>query len=84
MTGFADIADFEEDKRIEIIGHNAMDHKRTVGFIVDAMPYKTPQEKADRYIEKLQARYPGIRIIERGAPGPLAGTLFVKVGPPLN
>ena len=84
MTVYADIADFDEDSRIDMIGHQAMDHQRTVGFFVDAQEAGKPKgSKADRYIRKLQDKFPGIRIIGRCA-GPVADTEMVKVGPPLN
>ena len=78
MTQFADIADHDEDKRIEIIGHRVMAHFEQVAFITD-----DDEGKADRYIAKLQERFPGIRVIERGK-GPVKGTVYVKVGPPQN
>lgn len=73
---YADLGDFEEDQRIDAIGHMAMAHGKTVAFVTDADP-----GKADRYIRKLQERFPGIRVIER-FDGPVAGTVSVKVGPP--
>lgn len=75
---FMDIADVEEDKRIEIIGHRAMVHKEKVAFVTD-----DDAGKADRYIRKLQERFPGIKVIERGN-GPVPNTVYVKVGPPEN
>lgn len=79
MTKFADIADFDEDKRIDIIGHRAMVHKEKVAFIVE----EDEQEKKERYIRKLKERFPGIRIIEEGK-GPIPNCVWVKVGPPEN
>lgn len=78
MTFYADIADYEEDERIGMIGHQVMDHKKTVAFIVDDI-----KGKAERYIAKLQERFPGIQIIGRGQ-GPVPETVYVKVGPPTN
>lgn len=72
---FADIADLEEDRRIEIIGGMAMAGK-TVAFITDS-----DEGKADRYIKKLTERFPGIRILGR-FDGPVPNTVSVKVGPP--
>jgi hypothetical protein len=77
MPQFADIADLPEDRRIELIGHRAVDHNETVGFIVE------DNKKADRYIDKLKAKHPNIRLIYRG-PGPVPDTILVKVGPALN
>ena len=73
---YADLGDIEEDKRIETIGHYIMVHKKVVGFITD-----DEEGKADRYIRKLQERFPGIRFIERFN-GPVKGTVTVKMGPP--
>jgi hypothetical protein len=78
MTFYADIADHDEDDRILIIGQQVMTQNKTVAFIVDDQP-----GKVDRYIEKLRAKFPGIRLIWRGK-GPVAGCEAVKMGPPLN
>jgi hypothetical protein len=73
---YADIADFDEDKRIETIGRAVMTFGKTVAFITEK-----EEGTADRYIRKLEERFPGIVVIARG-PGPIAQTVFVKVGPP--
>lgn len=73
---FADIADVDEDKRIDIIGRTVMESQRTVAFVTDSDP-----GKADRYIKKLQERFPGIVVVER-FDGPVANAVTVKVGPP--
>jgi hypothetical protein len=75
---FVDLGDVAEDQRIEAIGHQAMVHKKVVSFITDA-----DEGKADRYIRKLEERFPGIVVIARGN-GPVANTVFVKVGPTTN
>jgi len=75
---YVDLGDFGENERIETIGHQVMVHQQTVGFIVEDDP-----GKADRYITKLEKKFPGIRIISRGR-GPVGHTVLVKVGPPLN
>lgn len=73
---YADIADLEEDRRIDLIGHTVMEHRKTVAFVTDA-----DAGKADRYVTKLQAKFPGIVVIDRFL-GPVANTVSVKVGPP--
>jgi hypothetical protein len=73
---YADIADHEEDARIDIIGSTVMKHRKTVAFITDSDP-----GKADRYIRKLTERFPGIKILGRFN-GPVLNTVSVKVGPP--
>lgn len=73
---YADIADFEEDKRINIIGRTVMEGRKTAAFVTDADP-----GKADRYVRKLKERFPGIVILGR-FDGPVAGSVTVKVGPP--
>ena len=79
MTVYSDIADRDEDERIDIIAHHAIQHPQVVGFVVET------DEKADRYIRKLQEKYPAIQILSRGSL-PDKGTVMVmvKVGPPVN
>jgi hypothetical protein len=69
---YADLANQNEDDRIAVIG-NAVMQGAKVGFIVDADP-----GKAERYIEKLKTRFPGIVIVGT-SPGPAPATIFVKV-----
>lgn len=78
MPPFKDIADNSEDERIREIGEKTMREKLVVGFVTDS-----EAGKAERYIRKLQERFPGIRVIYQGA-GPVAETVLVKVAPPLN
>lgn len=78
MIPYKDIADEPEDERIGQIGEKAMREKLVVGFITDS-----EVGKAERYIKKLQERFPGIRVIYQGN-GPVADTVLVKVGPPVN
>lgn len=73
---YKDIADIPEDERIQKIGNFVMSRQQVVGFITDSEP-----GKADRYIAKLQERFPGIVILGRYN-GPVANTVTVKVGPP--
>ena len=75
---YKDIANTPEDDRIDTIGRTVMEQKLSVAFIVDS-----ELGKADRYIEKLRKRFPGIVVIGRGD-GPVTGTVYVKVGPPVN
>lgn len=84
MVIAADLHRLNENDRIKLIGESVMNVPRTSGdkppmngFIVES------DTKADRYIEKLQKRFPGIRIIDRN-PGPTPGTILVRVGPPLR
>ena len=78
MSGpvYADIADFDEDHRINLIGRTVIEGRKTVAFVTDTDP-----GKADRYIRKLRERFPGIAVIDR-FDGPVAATVTVKVGPP--
>jgi len=78
MKHYADIADYDEDERIHQIGEKTMREKLVVGFITDS-----EKGKAERYVRKLQERFPGIRVLYQGD-GPVADTVLVKVGPPLN
>ncbi len=72
MPQFVDIADLKEDDRIDLIGHRVMDHRDVVSFIVE------DDAKADRYIEKLQKKFPCIIVAWRGL-GPVPGTIAIKV-----
>jgi hypothetical protein len=76
MTVFADLADSNEDARIDKIGKAAMSGL-TVAFVTDAKP----PAKVERYKKKLLHRFPGIRILEQ-FDGPIANCVSVKVGPP--
>lgn len=71
IRAFSDLADLPEDERIDIIAAAALDN--IVGFIVD------DETKADRYIEMLK-KYPNITIFDK-KPGPIKGTILVRVGP---
>jgi hypothetical protein len=84
MTYYTDLADLKENDRITAIGNAVMkapassaDKPVMVAFVVDDHP------KADRYVEKLQKQFPGIRIIDR-FDGPVANTVTVRVGGPLR
>ncbi len=74
MAAFKDLGDLEENQRIDIIGKTAMEGK-IIGFVVEA-----DGEKADRYISKLLAKFPGLKVYERFG-GPVPDTETVKVGP---
>jgi hypothetical protein len=83
MKGFADLGDFDEDTRIDMIGKATMSGNQSsaeqplvIGFVVD------DHVKADRYVQKLQERFPMIRIIDR-FDGPIPNAVTVRVGPPL-
>jgi hypothetical protein len=84
MTLYADMGDFDEDTRIEMIGKAVMsgpkssaDKPMMTAFIVE------DNVKADRYIKKLQKKFPDIRVIDRFA-GPVPETITVRVGAPLR
>ena len=72
MTQFVDLHNLSEDARIEMIGHRAVDHKERVAFVVE------DDEKADRYVAKLKAKFPSVSVVERFA-GPVPGVITVKV-----
>jgi hypothetical protein len=69
---FADLGDLPEDTRIGIMGQAAQDGKR-IAFVVE------DDAKADRYIEKLLARY-RVRVLLRGL-GPIRNSVTVSIGP---
>jgi hypothetical protein len=75
-AAYIDLHSIDEDKRIDTIGHAVMVHRSIADVITDAEP-----GKAERYIAKLKAKFPGIQILER-FDGPTPGAVTVKVGPP--
>jgi hypothetical protein len=86
IKGYADLADLDEDARIEQIGNAALSGRQTsedkpliIGFVVD----DDGGVKGDRYVKKLQDRFPTIRIIDRHK-GPVPQTELIRVGPPLR
>ena len=73
---YLDLRRLEEDKRIDMIGHTVMVHKKTAAVITDSDP-----GKLERYIAKLKKRFPGIVVLGKDK-GPVANTVYVKLGPP--
>lgn len=73
---FKDLGDKSEDDRITEIGNKVTKEWLIVGFVTDA-----EEGKAACYIRKLQEQFPGIQLLHQG-PGPVAETVFVRVGPP--
>lgn len=77
---FSDIAHLKENDRIDLIGKtiieapNDGDEPPVIAFIVEN------EEKADRYIRKLEKKFPGIRVIKRIKNCPTPGLISVKVG----
>lgn len=87
MTKFVDMYELAEDKRIELIGNTVMCKKHDADT---NEPVKIPVmvdyeegKKADRYIKKLQDRFPGIRIVGRHL-GPVDNVETFYVSPPLQ
>lgn len=74
---FADLADLDEDKRIEVIGRTVMEGRKRSAVCVEA----DEPEKLARYVRKLTEHYPGI-VIGAARPGPVEGTVTVYVDPP--
>lgn len=77
VQGYADLADLEEDDRIELIAKAAKTKMQNgqypeIAFVTDNSP------KADRYIEKLKKIDIGIRVIGRW-PGPTQHAYTVKL-----
>jgi len=56
---FSDFSKLPEDDRIDIIGKAVMSMGLTTAFVVD------DDAKADRYMQKLKDRFPGIRELVR-------------------
>lgn len=76
MKAFADLADLPEDERIRVAAETAAKTLQIVGVVTDDEP-----GKAARYIAKL-SRYP-VRIIDQ-SPGPVKGTVLIRIGPKEN
>lgn len=76
MKGYADLADLPEDERICIIGECAMAGNQ-VGVPVDEEG-SDGYEKADRYVEKLLARFPLLEFVSKGK-GPVANVVTFVV-----
>lgn len=81
--GYTDLADMDEDERIDVIGKTIMAQPVTstgepfvAGVVVDN------DEKADRYLKKLAEKFPLIRLIER-CPGPVENSVTMKLSGPL-
>lgn len=74
-TIFADLADLDEDRRIQIIGETVVREQKVVGVVTDSEP-----GKAERYIQKVLSRHPGVVLIGRQS-GPVADTTLLRFGP---
>lgn len=71
---FFDLYKLDEDKRIDLIGHMVMTHKKTVAIMVDDEP-----DKPERYIRKLKQKFPMITT-EGPFKGPVKDVVTIKVG----
>jgi hypothetical protein len=71
VKGFADLGDLPEEARIQVVV-KACRAGNICGVIVDT------QEKADRYAVMFRAF--GVRVIDT-KPGPLQGSVLLRVGP---
>ena len=77
MGKYVDLSDLaDEDRRIARIGEAmmALPAGRMVAFITD----DEPPEKVERYVEKLLARYPELRVVDRFK-GPAPGVVTVRI-----
>lgn len=74
---FKDLADLPEDERIKKIGKAVMEDNLTVGVVVDDRP--DDPGKADRYIEKVKAQFPFVRVLVVFK-GPIPHTKTIKFG----
>lgn len=73
---FVDTFTLAEDDRIKLIGETCLKHKALIGFVVES-----GAGKAERYIEKLQKMFPGIRVVDQFE-GPMKGMTSVRIAPP--
>lgn len=80
-AGTAALKAMSEDDRIDMIGRSVMMRRTSIdkppmtGFLVET------NAKADRYLRKLQQRFPGIRVIDRT---PIEKHILVRVAGPLR
>jgi hypothetical protein len=77
--GYTDLVELgmDEDQRIQCIGEKVVKERAVVGVVMDDKP-----GVLELYIEKLQQRFPGIRIGAKGK-GPTPGCQWFKVAPPV-
>ena len=83
-----DLHRLNENDRIKLIGESVMNAPASSGDkpIMNAF-FVDDDVKADRYIAKLQKRFPGIRVIDRQTTALGSGSkpvVLVRVGPPLR
>lgn len=76
MPSILDLFNLTEDQRIELIANRLIKHGETVAFIVDVE--KGSHAKGDRYIRKLQEKWPSIKLIGR-TDGPAEGSEIIKI-----
>jgi hypothetical protein len=70
---YQDLHNLPEDERIDLIGHYVTKHGLTAAFMVDDTP-----GKAERYISKLEAKFPDVMVVDRFN-GPVKNVITVKV-----
>ena len=70
---YSDLHKLPEDDRIDVIGHAATVCGKIVGVLVD------DDTKADRYIQKLAAKFPAARLLSKA---PCNGVVLIRFGPP--
>lgn len=75
LAKYIDIADAEEDKRINLIGKAVTESRKTVAFMTDDIP-----GKAERYIKKLTERFPELEIMDTFK-GPVKGVVTIRCKP---
>ena len=75
MKGYADLANFPEDKRIELIAQCVVENKNTVAVVLD-----DKETTISRYERKLLAARPGLIEIER-CPGLVKKTVTLRIKP---
>jgi hypothetical protein len=73
LPPFYDVSSLEEDRRIDLIGHGVVDHRKTIAFIVE-----DDGTKGDRYIQKLKEKFPLIEVIDR-TPWPIANVETIRI-----
>lgn len=74
MTGYRDLADLPEDERLKQIGEAAES-----GLVVGAAVEADDLEKHQRYIQKIQKRFPMAVFIQK-IKGPVPGVVILQFG----
>lgn len=77
---FYDFYNLEEDKRIDLIGHRVLDHQEIVALLLE--DDTLDEGKITRYLQKLQKKFPTIRILDQKPYRQVPHIMVVRLAPP--